>query len=144
MTTQGALVHTSGIVYAVHHPGGKANTASWNAGFGYLAIDGIAPVVDGEWTNYEPAPTTSATPPRTSCWPDAPIRVPEFLVYLAAHGIGLNVYTLQPGFMIKSYRDLSTPTTIDAATWTCQSNAEVRSGQGAGAEVLAWFERRNG
>jgi hypothetical protein len=143
MTGQGALLHTSGIVYAVHHPGGQASPASWNADFGYLVTGGIAPVVDGEWTNYEPAPTASPTPPRTSCWPDAPARVPEFLGYLAAHGIGLNVYALQPGVMIKSFSDMSAPTTIDPATWTCQSDAEVRSGQGAGAEVLAWFEQRN-
>jgi len=100
--------------------------------------------VDGEWTNYEPAPTSYPTAPRGSCWPDAPTSVPEFLQYLAAYGIGLNAYALQPGFMIKSYGNLADPTTMNVKTWSCQSNSEPEPGQGAGAEVLAWFQQQNG
>jgi hypothetical protein len=143
MVQQGALLHVGGVVYAVHHPAGPPDTASWDADFGYLLSTGAAPVVDGEWTNYEPAPTAAPTPPRSSCWPDAPTRVPEFLQYLAGRGIGLNAYQLQPGFLIRSYDNMATPTTIDAKTWTCQSSAEPQPGQGAGAEVQAWFDQRN-
>ena len=144
MVREQALLNVSNVVYAVHHPTGPANAASWDADFGYLARTGVAPVVDGEWTNYEPPPTALPTTTPSSCWPDAPTSVPEFLQYLAAHGIGLNAYTLQPGFMIKSYGNLADPTTMNVTTWSCQSNSEPEPGQGAGAEVLAWFQQQNG
>ena len=144
MVQQRAVLHVSGVVYSVHHPAGRADTASWNADFGYLIIRGVAPVVVGEWTNYEPAPTARPTPSRTSCWPDAPASVPEFLQYLASYGIGLNAYQLQPGFLIRSYANMADPTTMNAKTWSCRSNSESVPGQGAGAEVLAWFQQQNG
>jgi hypothetical protein len=144
MIQQGALLEVSGVVYAVHHPAGQRDAASWDADFGYLVFGGIAPVVDGEWTNYEPAPTAYPTPPRSSCWPDAPTRVPEFLQYLAEYGIGLNAYSLQPGYLIRSYSNMALPTTINAKTWTCQSSQEAQPGQGAGSQVMRWFERQNG
>jgi Cellulase (glycosyl hydrolase family 5) len=144
MVQQHALLNVSHVVYALHHPVGPADAASWDADFGYLITAGVAPVVDGEWTNYEPAPTSYPTAPRGSCWPDAPTSVPEFLQYLAAHAIGLNAYTLQPGFLIKSYGNLADPTTMNVKTWSCQSDSEPEPGQGAGAEVLAWFQQQNG
>jgi hypothetical protein len=144
MVQQQALLDVSDVVYAVHHPAGPADAASWDADFGYLVRTGVAPVVDGEWTNYEPPPTALPTVTPSSCWPDAPTSVPEFLEYLAANGIGLNAYTLQPGYMIQSFTNLATPTTMNAATWSCQSNSEPDPGQGAGAEVLAFFQQQNG
>jgi len=144
MVQQGALVEVSGVVYALHHPTGQPDTASWDADFGYLVFGGIAPVVDGEWTNYEPAPTAYPTPLRSSCWPDAPTTVPEFLQYLAEYGIGLNAYSLQPGYLIRSYSNMALPTTINAKTWTFQSSQEPQPGQGAGSQVLKWFEQHNG
>jgi hypothetical protein len=144
MTQAGALLHVSGVVYALHHPAGQPDPASWNDDFGYLTADGIAPVVDGEWTNYEPYPTPYPTALPSSCWPDAPTMVPAFLAYLATNGIGLDAYQLQPGFLIRSYANLAAPTTINAKTWSCQSNAEAEPGQGAGSEVLAWFQQQNG
>jgi hypothetical protein len=101
-------------------------------------------VVDGEWTNYEPAPTANPATVPTSCWPDAASAVPAYLAYLSSLGVGLNVYQLQPGFMIKSYADLAGPTTINAGTWSCQSNKEKQPGQGAGSLVMAWFKHHNG
>jgi len=144
MVQQGALVEVSEVVYALHHPTGQPDAASWDADFGYLVFGGIAPVVDGEWTNYEPAPTAYPTPLRSSCWPDAPTTVPEFLQYLAEYGIGLNAYSLQPGYLIRSYSNMALPTTINAKTWTCQSSQEPQPGQGAGSQVLKWFEQHNG
>ena len=143
MVQQHALLHVSGVVYALHHPAGQPGPTAWNDDFGYLVTDGVAPVVDGEWTNYEPAPTTSPTSQPTSCWSDAPTAVPEFLRWLASNSIGLNAYQLQPGFLIRSYSDLSLPTTINAKTWSCQSSQESDPGQGAGSEVLAWFQQQN-
>jgi hypothetical protein len=143
MVQQHAVLNVTGVVYAVHHPAGPANAGSWSDDFGYLITTGVAPVVEGEWTNYEPAPTTSPQAVPSSCWPNAPSAVPAFLNYLALYDIGLNVYTLQPGFMIKSYSDLSDPTTMNPTTWSCQSDAEPQPGQGAGSEVLGWFQAHN-
>jgi hypothetical protein len=144
MVGQGALLKVSGVVYSVHHPAGLHDAASWDAGFGYLVTTGAAPVVNGEWTNYEPAPAPGPSVPHSYCWPDAPVTVPAYLKYLAAHGIGLNVYQLQPGYMIKSYRDMSVPSAISAGTWSCQASREPQPGQGAGSLVLAWFRQQNG
>jgi hypothetical protein len=144
MVQQHAVLNVSGVVYSVHHPAGPADVASWNADFGYLVTTGVAPVVDGEWTNYEPAPTARPTPPRTSCWPDAPTEVPQFLRYLAEYNIGLNAYQLQPGYLIRSYSNLALPTTMNAKTWTCRSSQEPQPGQGAGSQVLTWFRQQNG
>jgi hypothetical protein len=143
MVQQHAVLHVSGVVYSLHHPAGQPGPTAWNDDFGYLVADGVAPVVDGEWTNYEPAPTASAQPQRTSCWSDAPTAVPQFLRWLSQYGIGLNAYQLQPGFLIRSYSNLALPTTMNAKTWTCQSSQEAEPGQGAGSEVLAWFQRQN-
>ena len=144
MVSQGALLKTSGVVYSLHHPAGPHNGASWDADFGYLVSTGAAPVVNGEWTNYEPARVSGSAAPRSSCWQDAPVTVPAYLNYLAVHGIGLNVYQLQPGYMIKSYRDMSAPTTINPGSWSCLPSLETQPGQGAGSLVLAWFRQQNG
>ena len=63
MVSEGAALHVSGIVYAAHHTIGAINPDVWYAEFGYLVATGVGPVVDGEWTNYEPAPTKSYAPP---------------------------------------------------------------------------------
>ena len=144
MVSSGALLKVSGVVYALHHPSDPQDPASWDADFGYLVETGVAPVVDGEWTNYEPVPTVSYQPPRSSCWPNAPTAVPQYLAYLSSLGIGLNAYQLQPGYLIKSYSNLADPTTINARTWSCQSNREVQPGHGAGSLLMTWFEQQNG
>jgi hypothetical protein len=144
MTAEGALLKVSGVVYAVHHPAGDPDLGSWQDDFGFLIAEGIAPVVEGEWTNYEPSPTTAATSARSSCWPTAPTAVPAFLTYLTQEEIGLNAYTLQPGYLIQSYSDLAEPTTINANTWSCQSGSEAQPNQSAGAAILTWFQQQNG
>jgi len=144
MMRAGALLNVSGVVYAVHHPAAPHDTSGWYADFGYLVTQGIAPVVDGEWTNYEPVPTSGPAVVPTSCWTDAPTSVPAYLKYLSSMGIGLNVYTLLPGYMINSSGNLADPTTINAATWSCQSDQEPQPGQGAGSLVMAWFKQANG
>jgi endoglucanase len=143
MVSNGAQLSVSNVVYAVHHPRAPDDQASWDADFGYLVTGGIAPVVEGEWTNYEPAPTSTAVAPPTSCWTDAPTAVPEYFQYLAAHGIGLNAYQLQPGYLIKSYANMAGPSTINAETWNCQADAESQPGQGAGSLLMAWYRQQN-
>ena len=144
MVSHGALLKVSNVVYALHHPAGLADPTSWDADLGYLVKTGVAPVVDGEWTNYEPVPTPTYQSPRSSCWPDAPSKVPQYLRYLAGLGIGLNAYQLQPGYLIRSYRNLADPTTMNARTWSCQSDREPQPGQGVGSLLMAWFTQQNG
>ena len=144
MVRWGAVLKVSGVVYAVHHPNAPHATSGWYADFGYLIATHIAPVVDGEWTNYEPVPTVTTSTVPTSCWTDAPITVPEYLAYLSAMGVGLNVYDLQPGYMVQADGNLGDPTTINAKTWSCQSASEPVPGQGAGSLVMNWFKQHNG
>ncbi|HEX8931730.1 MAG TPA: cellulase family glycosylhydrolase, partial [Patescibacteria group bacterium] len=56
------------FMYAIHHPVGSHDSTTWDSDFGYLVKNGIAPVVDGEWTNY-------ASSTQSECWPDAPTTV---------------------------------------------------------------------
>ena len=143
MVSHRARLKVSGVVYALHHPSDPQDPASWDADFGYLVETGVAPVVDGEWTNYEPIPTVGYQARRSSCWPNAPTAVPQYLEYLSSLGIGLNAYQLQPGYLIKSYSNLADPTTMTNRTWSCQSNREPQPSQGAGSELMAWFEQQN-
>jgi hypothetical protein len=143
MVQQGAVLHVRGVVYAAHHTIGAINKDVWYAEFGYLVATGVGPVVDGEWTNYEPAPLKWYAPPPGSCWPDAYTMVPVYLHYLYRFGIGLNVYQLQPGYLIKSYANMGDPTTINPRTWSCLQNNEPQPDQGAGRLIMDWFIKHN-
>jgi hypothetical protein len=143
MVQEHAELHVSGVVYAVHHTIGAINPNVWFAEFGYLVVDGVGPVVEGEWTNYEPDPQNSYAPAPGSCWPDAPTMVPAFLDYLYEHGIGLDAYQLQPGYLIKSWNNMGDPTTIDPRTYSCLQNSEPQPDQGAGKLIMDWFIKHN-
>ncbi|MGH3155680.1 MAG: cellulase family glycosylhydrolase [Streptosporangiaceae bacterium] len=147
----GLLTGVGPVVYAVHHPSGlyirlyrPEYKLFWFLDFGYLVNLHIAPVVEGEWTNYEPHPTSNVKPIPTSCWPDAPEAIVDYLAYLHAHGVGMSAYQLQPGLLIKSYPHYAVPTTINAATWSCESATESQPGQGAGTLIMNWFRKYNG
>ena len=139
-----ALIHVSGVVYSIHHAQGQHDVADWNAAFGYLVTDGIAPVVNGEFTNYEPHPNPKINLIPGYCWPNAPTAVPEYLNYLTSLGIGVSAYQLVPGWLINSDKHLDSPTSINAKTWNCQPNRETQPGQSAGALIMEYFEKRNG
>jgi hypothetical protein len=139
-----ALIHVSNVVYAVHHAQGAHNVAAWNAAFGYLVTDGIAPVVDGEFTNYEPLPDPNNDLIPGYCWTDAPTAVPQFLQYLASLGIGMSAYQLVPGWLIKSDQHLDQPTSINPRTWSCRPDREPQPYQSAGALIKAYFQDHNG
>ena len=143
MVSEHAVLHVSGVVYAAHHTIGAINPNVWYAEFGYLILTGVGPVVDGEWTNYEPAPARWYAPAPGSCWPDATTMVPVYLRYLYRLGIGLNVYQLQPGYLIKSWNNLGDPTTINPRTWSCLQNSEPQPDQGAGQLIMDWFIKHN-
>jgi len=139
-----ALIHVSGVVYSIHHTVGAHNPAVWNANFGYLVTDGIAPVVNGEFTNYEPLPDPKVNLIPGYCWTDAPTAVPQYLQYLASLGIGVSAYQLVPGWLIKSNQHLDEPTSINPKTWSCVPSHEPQPYQSAGALIMAYFEQRNG
>jgi hypothetical protein len=140
----GLLTSVGPVVYALHHPAGLHIRFFWFIDFGYLINLHIAPVVDGEWTNYEPTPTVNPQPIPSSCWPDAPASIVNYLSYLHAHGVGMSAYQLAPGLLIKSYSNYAVPTTINATTWSCESAAEGQPGQGAGTLIRNWFRKYNG
>jgi Cellulase (glycosyl hydrolase family 5) len=139
-----ALIHVSGVVYSIHHAQGAHNPAAWNAAFGYLVTDGIAPVVNGEFTNYEPHPNPTDNLIPGYCWPNAPTAVPQYLQYLTSLGIGMSAYQLVPGWLIKSTKHLDEPTSINPKTWACQPDRETQPGQSAGTLIMNYFEERNG
>jgi hypothetical protein len=139
-----ALIHVSGVVYAIHHAQGPHNVAAWHAAFGYLVTDGIAPVVNGEFTNYEPHPNPKIDLIPGYCWPNAPTTVPLYLQYLTSLHIGVSAYQLVPGWLIKSDQHLDSPTSINPATWSCQPDRETQPGQSAGSLIMAYFEQQNG
>ena len=139
-----ALIHVSGVVYSIHHAQGQHDVADWNAAFGYLVTDGIAPVVNGEFTNYEPLPNPKTSLMPGYCWPNAPTAVPQYLQYLASLGIGMSAYQLVPGWLIKSDRRLGSPTSINPKTWSCEPDREPQPYQSAGTLIMAYFKKQNG
>jgi Cellulase (glycosyl hydrolase family 5) len=139
-----ALIHVSNVVYAIHHAQGQHDVAAWNAAFGYLVTDGIAPVVNGEFTNYEPLPDPKVNVVPGYCWPNAPTAVPQYLQYLASLGIGVSAYQLVPGWLIKSNQHLDQPTSMNPKTWSCVPDDEPQPYQSAGVMIMNYFEQHNG
>lgn len=128
-------------VYVFHHPTGGHNARQWDSDFGYLVNRDIAPVVDGEWTNYTPPQLNM---PKSECWQDAPTAVPAYLSYLGRHGIGMTGYELAKGLLIES-DNLADPTKI-RADWTCSASPDKINNpldEGAGSLIMNWYKRRN-
>lgn len=118
------------VEYSVNHPGSvkmPRTVAFWDARFGNMSR--YFPITDTEWSNY-------ATATR-SCWRDAPVTVPRWLRFLAAHGMGMTAWSLSPGVMLRS-RSLNDPTRIGRG-WGCRDGID----QGAGHQEMAWFELHN-
>jgi hypothetical protein len=117
------------LVYAIHHPRGDHNPRVWDADFGFLVRDGVAPVMAGEWAQYASN--------KSECWKDAATAVPTFLKYLEDHSIGLNARELAHGVLLES-ADLADPTEI-GANYQCVDGAN----QGAGHQIMDWYKRQN-
>lgn len=118
------------LMYAIHHPKGAHNTKTWDNDFGFLINRHVAPVVDGEWSNWAAN--------HGECWKDAPTAVPQYLSYLQRKHIGMTVWTLQKGVMSASSTDLSIPTQIKS-DWQCKNGLD----EGAGSLVMSWFKQNN-
>jgi hypothetical protein len=117
------------LQYDIHHPQPPHTVKAWKTDFGYLVKQHIAPVVDGEWTNY--------ASPASECWTDAVTAVPAYLSYLHSIGVGMTVWTLKKYVMLST--DNFWQPTMLGPDWACKSKLD----EGAGALVMAWYERYN-
>jgi hypothetical protein len=149
----------SNVVYAIHHPAGWPDRTSWYFAFGYLINRDIAPVVEGEWTNFEPAHkacpvilgiTVCPSPPNnlSTCWPNAPYSVPVFLQYLLAHGVGMSAYQLSQDVLILNnltkHPSVLDPTKIVSGSWNCIPWLQrTPYNEGAGMLIQSWFKANN-
>jgi hypothetical protein len=129
------------IVYTYHHTanGLPHDASTWDAQFGSLVRNDVAPVVDGEWTNYA---TDAGRRYRNGdigeCWADAPNTVPVYLAYLRRLGIGMTVWTLAAGFMNSTPGNYVSPTRF-GSDWACMRGLD----QGAGQVVQNWYFQNN-
>jgi hypothetical protein len=122
------------LAYSIHHPAGPHTRANWNHKFGYLVTGRIAPVVDGEWTNW--------AAPRPECWPDARTAVPRYLTYLADRHVGMTAWKLGPWDVpqpipgVLTRADITQPSHI-WPNWRCVSGL----GESAGAQIKRWNQQ---
>lgn len=147
------------IVYSVHHPYGSdttnpnsppANTATWWDEFGWVidhpAASGLAPVVIGEWTNFD-AYKASGTSPGHTCWSDAPTSIPNFLSYLNTLGVGLNAYQLAAptvGYLLKANTNWTDTTNYTDAPWQPKYCTDTSAPLlAAGSLIRNWFQQQN-
>ncbi len=115
------------IAYAVHSAAART-PAQWNLRFGDASA--TVPVLDDAWSQSAADKTCSAS---AGTW------VPQFLLYLRLHQIGLGVWGFQPGVLLTSTNTFA-PTTIPA-DYACQPGAKEgdRNTQGAGQLVEQYF-----
>ena len=148
------------VVYSLHHPYGSditnptsppANTATWWDEFGWVidhpdTASGLAPVVIGEWTNFD-AYNASGTSPGHTCWSDAPTSIPGFLSYLNTLGVGLNAYQLAAptaGYLLKASSSWTDTTNYTDVRWQSKyCTAATAPLLGAGSLLRAWFQQQN-
>ena len=126
-----------GIVYAVHDPTNGGNSVSspsaWNTAFGDFVNKGIAPVVEGEWTEFSEN--------NWQCWNNAPTAVPQYLQYLQNIHAGNLMWTLAKPFMLSKSAgpdDYITPNSYGSG-YSCANGL----GQGAGQDLQKWFNEVN-
>jgi hypothetical protein len=149
------------LVYSVHHPYGSdvtnsksptADPSTWWAEFGWV-IDrpdttaGRAPVVIGEWTNFDSF-NGAGVGPGSSCWSDAPAQVPNFLSYLKALGVGLNAYQLgapKVGYLLKATGNFTDTTNYTDASWKSSYCIPRHKAPllAAGSLIRKWFQQQN-
>lgn len=119
------------LEYSEHRPPGRHQYRTWDHVFGYIATDGHAPVVEGEWADYSRADAPWA------CWDDAPVSAPRFLHYLQVRGFGLIVTQLVEGQLLES-KNTDDPSHF-RSDWSCTDGLN----QGVGHQAQQWFIRQN-
>jgi cellulase (glycosyl hydrolase family 5) len=122
------------FAYSYHHPRGPHTEANWDTHFGYLVREGVAAVVNGEWTNWAAR--------RGECWDDAPERVPAYLTYLTGLGIGMTIWKLGAWPVPEGVNGVLTTTDPNQPTgfgvwadWKCQDLYP----HSAGKRLQQWF-----
>jgi hypothetical protein len=120
------------LEYSEHRPPGVHQYRTWDSVFGYIARDGHAPVIEGEWADYARGHAPWA------CWDNAPVSAPRFLKYLQARGFGLIITLPVKGQLIES-TNLNDPTRF-RSNWSCTDGLN----QGVGHQAQQWFIRQNG
>ncbi|SRR6266496_3346038 len=129
----------SNIVYAIHpYLSSKQHgtPAQWDAWFGNATTSGNFPVEADEWSQYQDRYSS-----HTGCMTNAPIVVPQFLIYLRSKNIGLIGYALFPGTLIRGW-NFTNPTTFDRNPETCpvvSSHDYSSTAQGGGQLLEEYF-----
>jgi len=119
------------VMYSEHRPPGLHQYRTWDRLFGYIANQGHAPVLDGEWADY------ARTDAPWACWDNAPVSAPRFLSYLRSHKFGLIVTQLVKYQLIET-ANLNDPTRFKS-NWACRTGLD----QGVGRQARQWFLRLN-
>ncbi|HUD07979.1 MAG TPA: cellulase family glycosylhydrolase [Candidatus Saccharimonadales bacterium] len=137
------LINGSNIVYSIHHPN-LNNPVSWDA-IGNLSS--IAPVVDGEWAQYEST--------RPECYSLAYTNAPLYLNYLHQHNVGVIAWSLQANSLLQGNRfaaptNTNIPNDPTDATALKKPNKIFSSyscsniyGQGVGQLIQSYFEQNS-
>jgi hypothetical protein len=77
------------IVYSYHHPDLTKTTSQIEDEIGLNGIGQTAPIVDGEWAQYDTM--------RAECYSNAPTATQSYLTLLQQNNIGLVFWSLEPG-----------------------------------------------
>lgn len=146
------------IVYSVHHPYGSDATraspaaapATWWDEFGWVVDhkdpSGFAPVVVGEWTNFDAYNGANVSQGKT-CWSDAPTSVPSFLSYLGSIGVGMSAYQLDgpaTGYLLKARGMFTDTTNYTDKAWSSAYCTDTSAPLlAAGSLIRKWFQQQN-
>jgi len=132
------LLTGSNIAYAVHlyiQPTDPNNPqATWDYYYGRILRAGNFPVVVDEWSDSQ-AP---------KCLKNASAVVPQMLTYLLQQKLGLIVWGLFPGILIRGW-DYTKPTAYDQPNYSCNEPwpSYDPNAQGPGQLVFDFFKTQN-
>jgi hypothetical protein len=141
----------SNLAFAYHHVDFTQPSATWENTIG-LNLSTKVPIIDGEWAQYASTRTYE-------CYPQAPQYVANYLSVLQSNNIGLIFWSLEPGVGTATYKtpqpvsdgitanfpttasDYSQPNYFQGSYACADGPGGNLVGQGAGAEVMSYFEK---
>ncbi len=128
------LLSGSNIAYGIEPNLGrnKDSESNWNQRFGQYTSK-IPILSEAFLDNYG----------KGNCNPDSPTLLPKLFPYLASHGMGVLVWTLESGLYIQN-GNLEQPTTYGSATTiTCPKTKSINPGNtiGPGQDLLNFFRQ---